>query len=341
MMMHHFCKIQLFCFLAALFMSCGKVADAQTLLKQKSISRMGIPPGNYSGITRINDTLYAVVNDKELTEGFHLFSIEMNRKNGKIRNVSDTMISSPHPVPTGLDMEGVCYRKSSNTLFISDEADQRIREFSLDGNPTGLELRVPALFSTEHIVSNRGFEALTYNHQTGKFWTANESALKSDTANYPHRVYLQCFGDDLQPDGQFIYHLDAPCKVQGPRTKFYAHGLPALIAMDNGDLIIMERELYSPRRILGSRIEVKLYRVTREALEAAGNNDDRPVDKKLIIRFCTHIRIGQINYANYEGMCLGPTLNDGRQTIILINDSQNRSGNRLFRLKDYLKVIIL
>ena len=51
--------------------------------------------------------------------------------------------------------------------------------------------------------------------------------------------------------------------------------------------------------------------------------------------------IGQLNYANYEGMCLGPKLNDGRQTLILINDSQAGAGNSLYRLKDYIKIIIL
>ena len=190
-------------------------------------------------------------------------------------------------------------------------------------------------------VDNQGFEALTYNCQTRCFWTANESALKRDTDTDPLLVHLQCFGDDLQPEAHYTYRLDAPRKTQGPRTKFYAHGLPALIAMDDGSLIVMERELYSPRKILGSYVEVKLYRVTREAFEAASKDATQVVGKQLLTSFRTHIRIGQINYANYEGMCLGPKLNDGRQTLILINDSQNRSGNWLVRLKDYLKVIIL
>jgi hypothetical protein len=48
-----------------------------------------------------------------------------------------------------------------------------------------------------------------------------------------------------------------------------------------------------------------------------------------------------MNLANYEGICLGPKLDDGRQTILLINDSQSRRGNALYRLKDYIKTIIL
>jgi hypothetical protein len=314
-------------------------ATAQTLRRQTNISRMGIPPGNYSGITRINDTLYAVVNDKEKTDGFHLFTVNINLKNGKIKHVSDKMVGSQ--TPASHDMEGICYRSSSNSLFISDETSQRILEYSLDGIPTGNELKIPEIYGIGQIQSNRGFEALTYNPSTGHFWTATESALKRDADSDPLLVHLQSFGDDLQPDGHFLYRLDPPRKNRTARTKFYAHGLPSLIAMDDGSIIVMERSLYSPSKLIGSFVEIKLYRITPQAFEAAGKDATKVVDKQLVTSFRTHIRIGKINYANYEGMCIGPKLNDWRSTIILINDSQNRMGNWLCRLKDYLKVIIL
>ena len=318
-------------------------ATAQTLRRQTNISHMGIPPGNYSGITWLGDDRFAVVSDKDSTDGFYLFHVDINLDKGKIRHVSYSRVSSGSRSVLKLDIEGICYVPGNNggTLFMSNEADQRIREFSLDGQPTGRELQVPDLFSTESIARNKGFEALTYNHTTRRFWTSNETALKRDIDTDQLLVHLQSFGDDLQPDGHYLYRLDPPRKARKPSTKFYANGLPAIIAMDDGSLIIMERYLYSPKNVLGSIVENKLYRVTHEALLAAEKDKNRPVAKQLITSFKTHIRIGQINYANYEGMCLGPKLRDGRQTILLINDSQNRMGNRLFRLKDYLKLIIL
>ena len=319
-------------------------ATAQTVRRQTNISRMGIPPGNYSGITRLENNMYAVVSDKDSTDGFYVFYIYPNQTRDKILSVEllNRINCGSRTVPSP-DMEGICFVPNdiSGTVFMSNEADQRIREFGLDGKPTGRELRVPDMFGTDSIVRNRGFEALTYNHATRKFWTANESALKRDEASDPLRVHLLRFSDDLQPDGHYIYRLDPPRKARKASTKYYAHGLPALIAMDDGSIIVMERSLYSPRKIIGSYVEIKLYRVTREALEAAEKDENSHVTKELVTSFRTHIRIGQINYANYEGMCLGPTLSDGRQTIILINDSQNRQGNRLFRLKDYVKLIIL
>ena len=304
---------------------------------------MGIPPGNYSGIAKVSDDLYAVVSDKDTTDGFYLFRVDINKDKGKIRHVSYSRLIHDTRSVAKLDNEGICYVPGNNggTVFMSNEADQRIREFDMDGNPTGRELRVPDLFSTEQIVRNRGFEALTYNPVTRKFWTATESALKSDVESDPLLVHLQSFGDNLQPEGHYLYRLDPPYKAKKPSTKFYAHGLPALIAMDDGSIIVMERSLYSPKLLIGSVIENKLYRVTQEALEAAGKDANRPVAKELVTSFRTHIRIGKINYANYEGMCLGPKLNDGRQTLILINDSQNRMSKMMIRLKDYLKLIIL
>jgi len=43
------------------------------------------------------------------------------------------------------------------------------------------------------------------------------------------------------------------------------------------------------------------------------------------------------SFANYEGMCLGPKLQDGRQVLILISDSQNQQYGIL---RDWLKTIM-
>ena len=45
-----------------------------------------------------------------------------------------------------------------------------------------------------------------------------------------------------------------------------------------------------------------------------------------------------LNWANYEGMCLGPKLEDGSQTIILISDSQSRYKGVL---QDWIKTLVL
>jgi hypothetical protein len=63
--------------------------------------------------------------------------------------------------------------------------------------------------------------------------------------------------------------------------------------------------------------------------------------KKLLANFTTRLSGVSYNLANYEGMCLGQVLDDGTQTLLLINDSQGGAGNHGFRIKDYIKVILL
>ena len=45
-----------------------------------------------------------------------------------------------------------------------------------------------------------------------------------------------------------------------------------------------------------------------------------------------------MNLANFEGMCLGPTLPDGSRCLVMIADSQKGSGGLT---QEYVKVILL
>ena len=108
------------------------------ILKQKNINKMGVKTGNYSGITHINDNLYAIVSDKEKTDGFYIFEINIDRNNGSIESVvrNDSIFGSINPQTTAVngistrDCEGIAYIKSSNTFFIAGEGDQHIKEYS-------------------------------------------------------------------------------------------------------------------------------------------------------------------------------------------------------------------
>lgn len=48
-----------------------------------------------------------------------------------------------------------------------------------------------------------------------------------------------------------------------------------------------------------------------------------------------------LRFANYEGMCLGATTASGQQTVLLVSDSQARYGRGPWRLRDYIKVVLL
>jgi hypothetical protein len=142
---------------------------------------------------------------------------------------------------------------------------------------------------------------------------------------------LQSFNPDLTPSKQYTYYTEEP-KLKG-KSRLYAFGVPAIITLNDGRLLVMEREIRIRKNYIGSKAIIRLF------LTSPLNNGT--TTKIEIASFKTYLKLGKTNLANYEGMCKGITLDDGRQTIILINDSQNRAGNAFLQLHDYLKVLII
>lgn len=313
------------------------------LLKQLSLALFGILPGNYSGITHIAGNDYAIVDDKNMTDGFMILSLDIDSI-GKGKMIGAEMrepagMAERRQAGTGKnrDCEGIAYCSATNTLFISGEEDQRILEYTLEGVPTGRELDIPQRMSRSAIRPNLGFEALTYNANTQRFWTTTESTLPRDgecssltSKNVSNRLRFISFDLSLKPADEYLYEMDLPTAKR--KKGMLAHGVPSLVALDDGSLLVMEREAFIAKNKVGSFCRIKLFHAVP---------DNGMMRKEKLTEFVTRLRIGKMNFANYEGMCLGPRLADGRQTLLLISDSQNGAGNSLFHLKDYLKVVII
>ena len=271
--------------------------------------------GQYSAITWLGDNHYAVVHDKEKGGGIVLFDFDIS-DDGTIGGVTRTVpAGTSGSAVTNMDNEGIAYFNSK--LYVSAEADQSIREYDMTGAPTGNSFTIPADMATGKITSNAGFEALTYNATTHLFWTTTEAALPKD--NYMARLHrLQSFGEDMQPAKRYLYQMDAP-QFSSKGTTQYVHGISAMTALDDGRLVVLEREVYVPNNPLLSRGITKLYVVDPV-------NDTAGILRKSLL---TTIDTNMLNLANYEGMCLGPTLNDGSRCLVLIADSQGTAYEML------------
>jgi len=300
-----------------------------------------IKAGNYSGITWVKDNRYAVVNDKSPKAGFYFFDLEIDEKSGQLISAKmDSLVSSGKP---NRDEEGIAYNPYTNTLFVSGEDKSDIIEYRLDGSLTGRHLQIPAVFKKPR--RNMSFESLTYNAQTHRYWTANEGPLPQDgeKANslkpIQQRLRLQSFGDDLKPKACYAYLADAPMGRDSVMTSLT--GISGMAALDDGRLIVLEREIYLPYGYLGSFVHVKLY-VVNPAKEKTVSyeplNKKSPfVKKELLYEWRTNLSFLSFDLANFEGMCLGPKLKDGGQTLILISDSQDQQGGVM---RDWFKVIV-
>ena len=293
-----------------------------------------VPAGNYSGITWLGGDRYAVANDKSQTAGFHVMTILTDTKTGDIKDVKNEGFMTMSDKPNR-DEEGICFVAPTNTVFVSSESDGQIIEYTLEGQQTGRKLNIPSEFTTTR--SNCGFEALTYNASTHRFWTTTENTLKQDGAKpnikkkIANLLRLQSFGEDLQPKEQYWYLSDSSA-VESLEGKSIL-GVSGLTALDNGQIIVLEREIRETPKYIGSFVHVKLYLVN-PSLQNPGDL----LQKKLITEFRTHINLKNQNFANYEGICMGPKTEDGRQILLMVADSQNQYKGWL---RDWFKTIVI
>ena len=112
-------------------------------------------------------------------------------------------------------------------------------------------------------------------------------------------------------------------------------GVPALAALGDGRIIVLEREVFVAsghlmEKYMNSFTTMKLY-VVNPSSDGSGI-----LRKSLLKSFIT--KPSDANFANYEGMCVGPTLSDGSIALVLIPDSQNGSSGLT---KEDVKVITM
>lgn len=255
-----------------------------------------LPAGNYSGITPLAGDRYALVSDKSEEEGFFVVRIVIDSIRGRISSLENEGFRS-----SGLpnrDIEGICYCPSTNTVFISGEQDNEVFEYTLDGQRTGRRLEMPAIFKeADH---NYGLESLTYDARRHLFYTTSERPLKGDSL-----LRIQSFGDDLKPGYFYFYRPDAPISAK------HFHGVSALCALDDGRLLVLERQIRVPRLKLGASTVIRIYEITP--------SDDPMPAKRLLREFRTRLTLTSRRFANYEGLCQ-PAPN----FLLLVADSQNR-----------------
>lgn len=279
-------------------------------LKKPQHFKKQLPAGNYSGIVGLGDDRYAVVSDKMDTEGFYIFRLPIDTAKGRITEATNEGYrSSGHP---NRDMEGIAYRPSTHTVFISGEADNEVYEYNMDGQRTGRRLQMPEEFRLAK--GNLGLEALTYDTVAHRFYTTTEQALPGE-----EMLRIQVFGDDLQPTRQYLYQPDSPI------SRKYTYGVSELLAPGDGRLLVLERQVRVPKLKIGAKTVISIYEVR------PAENDT--LQKQLITTFTTRLNLFSRRFANYEGMC-----QPAPGWLLLIADSQDQYKGVL---RDWLRHIDL
>ena len=300
-----------------------------------------VQPGNYSGITWLGGHRYAVVSDKSPTAGFYLMTILTDSLTGEIKHARvDSFLTSHHP---NRDEEGICFFPHSHTIFTSGEADNQVVEYDLHGHLTGRRLAVPDIFSSCY--PNSSIESLTYNSKTRLFWMTSEQTLRPDGPQPTlenqkgNLLRLQCFNDTLQPVSQYWYQSDSLCCVNKVGRSLL--GVSGLAALDDGHIVVLEREARITPSKIGSFVHVKLYAVRPSAQPeslAHPGGQPHPLHKRLLTEFTTRFNLTARSFANYEGICQGPRLADGSLLLLMVADSQDQYGGYL---RDYFRTVVI
>lgn len=304
-------------FLPWLFTVSALTASAQSqvrVLKSHPLHRYGIPAGNYSGICRVGDGHRYLVCDDKTADGFYLWSVDIDTLTGRLRDVRNEGFYG-----SGLenrDAEDIAYIPETQTVCVVGERDSRVRTYRMDGTPQDGES--PVLLPGN--VGNSGLEGLTYDAYRQCLWAVEENGGGG-------RCRLFRLSTQLAVQDTLVYALDAP--VAKHRGMVHVHGVSAVCAVSNGgQLLVLEREAFVPRRKIGAWVRCKLYSFRPEV----------PHEKKLLATWRTRLNLTSRSWANDEGLCLGPQLTDGRQVLLVVSDSQNGYGGVL---RDRLRLLLL
>jgi hypothetical protein len=289
-----------------------------------SLSSGSTGAAELSGITYAGGTSYYAVGDNGAKSIWQL-SIAINSTNGRITSGSVTgAISAPG---MGGDSEGIALRPGGNSVWISDEVDSTITEFSLSTGSNAGSVTVPTIYKPSNVQNNMGLESLSYG--AGKLWTANEEALVPDgslsTTSAGSWVRLQQFGGaNFSALGQWAYRTDS-ISAMSPFTTAERSGLVDLLALPTGGVLALEREL-------GGSF-VPDFRSRIYELDFTGSTDVTSFSSLNAGGFTsvgkTLLWQGDFASTNFEGMTLGPELDNGAFSLLLISDNgSGASGQR-------------
>jgi hypothetical protein len=242
----------------------------------------------------------------------------------------------PYPA-FSLDPEGLTLTKDRELVVTSEGFATRqiapwVRTYDLDGTMTG-DLPVPPAFvptagGTQGVRQNLAFEAAAVAPNGRFLFVGMEGALVQDgppatlSGGSPARILrYNLLTDSL--DRQYVYWTDPIAEPPVPVTNFAVNGLVELLPFNNEFMLSMERSFSVGAPDTGNTI--KLYSVSFPGADnvngadslAGALNGIRPVEKTLLLDLDT---LG-IPLDNVEGMTLGPTLPDGRKSLVLVSDN--------------------
>ena len=272
----------------------------------------------------------------------------------------------------GFDHEAVV-KVSDSTLVIASEGYCRLKEYpilpiSADTAKVGYQQNLwESRWPSADFYPNYNFESLAFDSVRQYLWTIPESTLRKDgqpatpqnglanqlrlmrfdwgkmKVNRNKEAYSEQVSSkkDSRYMMTYAYQMDQPSTHK--KADIYVMGVSELCALPDGQLLVLEREAFIPKIKIGAFCKCKLYQINplnseEFSMKEKFSSDTPFLKKRLLTEWKTGLSLSKRSFANYEGMCLGPKLEDGSQVVILLSDSQDQYAGVL---KDWFKTIVI
>ena len=272
----------------------------------------------------------------------------------------------------GFDHEAIV-KVSDSTLVIASEGYCRLKEYpilpiSADTAKVGYQQNLwESRWPSSDFYPNYNFESLAFDSVHQYLWTIPESTLRKDgqpatpqngLANQLRLMRLDWgkmkedsnkeeYSEQVssKKDSRYMmtyaYQMDQPSTHK--KADIYVMGVSELCTLPDGQLLVLEREAFIPKIKIGAFCKCKLYLINplnseEFSMKEKFSSDTPFLKKRLLTEWKTGLSLSKRSFANYEGMCLGPMLEDGSQVVILLSDSQDQYAGVL---KDWFKTIVI
>jgi hypothetical protein len=288
-----------------------------------------------SGITYAGGNLFYAVDDND--NKLYPLTLAINRSNGTLASgTSGITIGTGVLMSGGNDVEGCAFDPCSGKVWVSQETSALIKEYDPSTGELLRSAPVPAI--QKQYVGNYSLEALTISGDGKTMWTCNEEALKVDgalaTNSVGSVVRLTRFTrdnvrDNWTPNGEWAYETQPIGTLKDQYTR---SGVSGLCALPDGTLLTLERRCYDGG--LFPDFEIRIYQVN-----FSGATD---VSSFAALKGATYTKTTKSllwsykhgsDMPNYEGICLGPRLDDGSSTLVLVGDGGSSAEKGIFVLK--------
>lgn len=234
------------------------------------------------------------------------------------------------------DPESIRRDPETGNLWWTSEGDRKLglspflRVAAPDGKQAG-DIATPDIFTMNKDQEvgprhNLTYEGLSFAPNGKSVWLAMESALYQDgpiaTPSAGAVARLTRLDRDGKVLAQYAYPLDPIQAV--PTGKNGDNGISEILALDDQHALVLERS-----GVEGADGVWKMY-IRIYAIDATGATDIAavpslasanyiPVAKRLVIDLAKTADIGPVD--NIEGISWGPTLPDGKRSLILVSDN--------------------